>query len=64
MGQNKLLIVPNDTYSKIYCSKCLGLLGDDRVKDHENNEFCCWECKVEYWVEMRQDMNDILSEFK
>lgn len=48
--------------SKKYCSKCLCLLGDEKVVDGEGNWFCNWECKVDFHFERRQDMNDIMSE--
>lgn len=49
--------------SKKYCSKCLSLLGEDRVVDGEGNEFCCWECRRDYYYENRREMDSILSEF-
>lgn len=47
-----------------YCSKCLGLLGDERVRDNENNEFCDEKCRREFRLERYQDMDDILSNFR
>ena len=61
MNQSNVL---NNDGSKKYCSKCLSLLGDKKVKDHEWNCFCSWDCKVEFHLERRQDMDDILSNFK
>lgn len=73
MKQNKLLnskdYINNsvDSYSssKKYCSKCLSLLGDDSevVRDNENNEFCSWECKVEYHRENRKLLEEIMGKF-
>jgi len=59
LGSNQI-----DVRSKNYCSKCLGVLGDDMVKDAEGNEFCCSICRREFYLEIRQDMDDIMSEFK
>ena len=73
MGNNKLQIksldnisnissIDIDVRSKKYCSKCLCVLGDERVKDRENNVFCCKECLHDFHLERRQDMDDIMSE--
>lgn len=76
MAENKLLDVPNsnndntkitnikDIHTKKYCSKCLTVLGDSVVRDINNNEFCSFECKKNYWAEMRSDLDDIMSNFK
>lgn len=72
MEQNKLhLQLQNNKNDNIiihsnnkYCSKCLGTLDEDIVRDHEGNEFCSWECKVYFHRERRMDMDDILSDLK
>ena len=64
MGQNKITIDFNKTYNNDnifvnntgYCTKCLRELGEDRVKDHEGNEFCDHECKVDFYLEIKQDI--------
>lgn len=63
MTQNKLQIRQNN---QKYCSKCLSELDSDkgnRVIDVEDNEFCCWECRKDYYYEIRREMDSILSEF-
>jgi uncharacterized protein with PIN domain len=62
MGNNKLQIKLNNI-SNNYCSKCLSKLSYDKVVDTEDNEFCCEECRRDYWLEIRQDMDDLISEF-
>lgn len=77
MGQNRLQIkslcsneieginnININVGSKNYCSKCLGVLGDDRVKDVENNWFCNCSCRRDYDYENRREMDSILSEFR
>lgn len=75
MVENKLVVVLNSDGSNeitnitvihkvSYCSKCLRLLNDNRVNDNKGNEFCCEECRSDYWREIRHDMDDILSNFK
>lgn len=75
MVKNRLQIVSNNNEinninvniyvsKKKYCSKCLSVLGDEVMKDHEDNEFCNWECKKDFYLEKRQDMDDILSNYK
>jgi len=79
MEKNRLQIVSNNfngysTYNKItninvnivskkYCSKCLSVLGDDRVVDGDGNEFCDSSCRRDYYYENRREMDSILSEF-
>jgi len=50
-----------------YCAKCLRLLDDedrDIVKDIEGNEFCDRECRKDFYLECRQDMDDIMSDLR
>lgn len=49
-----------------YCSKCLMVLDDseDVVRDSENNLFCDSECRKYFHFDRRQDMDDLLSNFK
>jgi len=77
MGNNKLQIkslcsneieginnININVGSKNYCSECLGVLGDDRVKDVDNNWFCSCSCRRDYHYENRREMDSILSEFR
>lgn len=61
---NQITNINIDTESKNYCSKCLSVLGNEMVIDGENNVFCDDFCKREYWLELRQDMDDLISEFR
>lgn len=47
-----------------YCSKCLRELDDDRVIDHEGNEFCDFECKRDFWLEHRREMESICKDHR
>lgn len=65
MDKNKLLNNRQNTNIIVntvsgYCAKCLReLSGDskDIVKDAEGNWFCCAECRLEYWQEIRREMD-------
>ena len=46
-----------------YCSKCLRVLNKDSVKDTYGNDFCCRECRAEYWSEVRQDRDDCFGDW-
>lgn len=47
-----------------YCAKCGKSIKDDGVgvKDIAGNMFCDNECKREYWLEIRQDWDDVYRE--
>lgn len=48
-----------------YCSKCGSKLtedNNDKVKDSHGNSFCDDFCRMDYWTEIRQDMDDVLNE--
>ena len=50
-----------------FCAKCLKELdNDDRdvVKDVDGNEFCDRECRKDFYLECRQDMDDIMSDLR
>ncbi len=64
METNKLKIydihnVNINASCKKYCSKCLSLLGENVVFDHEGNVFCDFECKKNFYLEIRSDIDDI-----
>ncbi len=42
-----------------YCLKCCKLLINNKVKN-----FCDRDCRRDYYLEIRQDMDDIYSEAK
>lgn len=72
MAKNRLQIGLNNkinhfaninTYNKKYCSKCLSVLGEDRVKDSEGNEFCCESCRVDFWRDVRKEFEQIMGRF-
>lgn len=46
-----------------YCSKCLEILGENKVIDVEGNEFCDNQCRREYWLEINQHMYDLKDDF-
>lgn len=46
-----------------YCSKCLSVLGENRVIDSEGNEFCDMDCRKEYYYEIRREMDSRLNEW-
>jgi hypothetical protein len=46
-----------------YCSKCLRELDGDRVRDADGNEFCDFECKREFHMENRKEMDDMFREW-
>lgn len=39
------------------CYKCFSPLGDNRVKDHNGNEYCCEFCRREFYAENRKEMD-------
>jgi len=63
MKQNKLLNNKYNSGDAKYCSKCLSLLGDVRVRDNERNEFCSESCRREYWSENRKLLEEIMGKF-
>jgi hypothetical protein len=40
-----------------YCIKC----GKD-FPTPSQDQFCCWECRKEYYQELRADMDDVINE--
>jgi len=58
LRQNKIQQFININTTTGYCAKCLKILdnGDKNiVKDVEGNEFCDRECKVDFYLEIKQD---------
>jgi len=50
-----------------FCAKCLRELdSEDRdvVKDIDENCFCDRECRKDFYLECRQDMDDIMSDLR
>lgn len=44
-----------------YCCKCLKSLSNNYVKDCAGNKFCDKFCRSEYYIEIRQDNDDLLD---
>jgi len=60
MTQNRLQNNNINGNSDKYCSKCLSVLGDNKVKDGEGNWFCSWECKVDYHQQNKKELDTML----
>ncbi len=46
-----------------YCTKCLSILGEKRVKDYKGNEYCDETCRRENFTELNQDQDDLYGEY-
>jgi len=46
-----------------YCMKCGSLIEYGKgVKDFKGNDFCEGDCRNEFWLEIRQDHDDVFRE--
>jgi hypothetical protein len=63
MTQNRLQNNNINGNSDKYCSKCLSVLGDNKVKDGEGNWFCDEICRNQFWTENRKERDTILREW-
>jgi len=57
----------NDDNNTYFCAKCLKELDSmdrDIVKDIDNNLFCDRECRKDFYLECRQDMDDIMNDLR
>ena len=68
MGQNNNINERSmDNTNTYFCAKCLRELdSEDRdvVKDIDENCFCDRECRKDFYLECRQDMDDIMSDLR
>lgn len=62
VNQNKFN--KNNNIKANYCSKCLSVLNGKSVKDVEGREFCCVDCRKEYFAEARKEFDCQFREWR
>ena len=50
-------------FTNTYCEKCGSYLTAKRVIGYDGKEFCCRECKNDFYAEIRQENNACFNEF-